>query len=85
MAFFVLRCFKCGKWQVQEKRNDNIADISFKCRSCGSSRRLKKKSQYGLSMEARGPYSAREANKVAIYLNSLNIPEDDGFMTYGTN
>ena len=83
MSFFVLRCFRCGKHQVQEKRDDNIVGLSFKCRSCGASRKLKKKSQFGLSMEARGPYSARQASEACKYLNSLEIPEDDGFVTYG--
>jgi len=37
MSFLVVRCFSCGKVQVQEKRRQ-ITDMTFACKYCRKTR-----------------------------------------------
>ncbi len=47
-------CANCGHIQSCEVRN--IHKYVFKCRRCGKSRKLKKKTEIGLSLKHWGPF-----------------------------
>jgi len=67
----ILRCFNCGIWQVCEVRD--IHKYIFKCRVCGKTRKLKKKREYGLSLNYIIPPPNSKIDEVVRRLNSKRI------------
>lgn len=76
--FYVFRCKKCGRWSVKEVRKMNSA--IFKCPYCGHREKIKKESDFGLSMEYKGAYTnPYDASIIALAENKIMGAEyEDG-------
>jgi len=76
--FYVFKCRRCGQWGVKEIRVGLLYGM-YTCRyeGCRKTSKIKKKSQYGLAMQSRGPYDKPgEAAVVCQKLNGMRVEKD---------
>lgn len=66
MRYFVVRCAGCGRWQSCFTKR--LLGYVFRCRRCKFSRKLKKSSEFGLSLDAK-EVGCVDANRVCSLLN----------------
>lgn len=81
--FWGMCCKHCGNWQVREIRTE-VANKSLKCVKCNKVSPIKNKSDYGLSIVAKGPFTVRQANAVVIELNKARNEDNERFKGFGT-
>lgn len=64
---YAIQCKECGKWSAKEIKN--IIKANFKCTYCRKSTKIKKKNEYGLSLNIKGPYKTPDTPKIIAELN----------------
>jgi len=70
LKYYAARCKKCGRYSgLQCKETQLVFKLFFRCKFCNTKARIKKKSEYGLSMELMGPYNSVNISKAVAKLN----------------
>lgn len=68
MSYYVFKCKKCGRWSSKEIRT--LDSAVFKCPYCQHQEKIKKKSDFGLSMVFKGPF--KNPNKAVLVAQEEN-------------
>jgi len=77
MSFYVFQCKKCGRWSVREVRK--LDSAVFKCPYCRHQEKIKKKSDFGLSLKYKGGFdNPNEASIIALAENKIMGADEDG-------
>lgn len=79
--FYAIKCFSCGRWSGTQLRT-TIQKKIFVCKYCRKTRKLKKKREWGLTLNISGAYSVREIPKIVVHLNGKDKPLR--YVTYST-
>jgi hypothetical protein len=82
--WYLFKCNKCKLWGVREVRTLSLQPVVFDCKFCGVKKSVKRKNEYGLALECRGPLaSSIDASKLCQSLNNPLYAHSVNFVNAG--